>query len=333
MTKVLKKINNSTKLVEIDGRIYIAKVISLDSVELYKKLFSIHNPNIARFYKTEIIDGEFCVIGEYINGQTLEEYLKNNAQLSDETVFSMILQLCNGLEEIHNNGLVHRDINPHNIMITDDGILKIIDFGISRIVKSNRNKDTEILGTVGYTAPEQFGFKQTDRRADIYSLGVLMNVMKTGSLPGEKNAGGHIGDIVSKCTQTDEKRRYANVDELVIDITEKGRVRKFISKIPGFRNGKWWHIVIACLYYVCFLIVLACSIGASTSVPMGVCYSGYVIFAFAVPVPILTDFCDWSDRLPFLMNKSKATKTVIKLLITAASEFISLVFILLSPQP
>lgn len=332
MTDVLKTINKSTKLVESDGRIYIAKVIGLESVDLYKKLFSVNNPNIARFYKTELVDGEFCVLCEYINGQTLEDYLNKNSPLSDETVFSLILQVCNGLDAIHGMGLVHRDINPQNIMITDDGTVKIIDFGIARTVKANKNRDTEILGTPGFTAPEQFGFKQTDCRADIYSLGVLMNFLKTGLLPSQKAAVGRIGDIVSKCTQTDASRRYASVDEIVVDITEKGRVRKLISKIPGFRKGKWWHIAIACIYYFTFFIFFAASIGAATSVGSGVCYVCFLIFCFGVPVPILTDFCLWSDRMPFLMNKSKSTKIALKFLFAALSVFISIIFILVSPD-
>lgn len=332
VTDVIKTINDSVRLVESDGRIYIAKVISLDSVELYKKLISLNNPNIVRFYKTELVGDEFCVLCEYINGQTLEDYVHTNSPLSDEAALALILQICNGLEAIHNLGLVHRDINPHNIMIADDGTAKIIDFGISRTVKANQGRDTEILGTVGFTAPEQFGFKQTDCRADIYSVGVLLNYLKTGALPTEKQAEGRIGDIVAKCTQTDATRRYAGVDELVVDITEKGRVRRFIQKIPGFRQGKWWHIAISCTYYFCFFILVAAAIGAATSVGLGVCYVGFLIFAFGLPVPILTDFNFWSDKLPFLMNKSKSTKTVLKLVFAAVSVFISIAFILLSPD-
>ncbi|MCM1256313.1 MAG: protein kinase [Roseburia sp.] len=87
-------------------------------------------------------------------------------------------QILEGLDVIHRLKLVHRDINPQNIVISSDGVVKIIDFGIGRMYKELQGRDTEFLGTAGYAAPEQFGFSQSDARTDIYSVGVILNFGK-----------------------------------------------------------------------------------------------------------------------------------------------------------
>ena len=107
--------------------------------------------------------------------------------------------LIAGLGALHRCSLVHRDINANNILITTDGNVKIIDYGIVRLFDKSKSTDTVILGTPGYAAPEQFGFTQSDSRTDIYALGVLMNVMMTGRLPSEDTARGGISRIIEKC--------------------------------------------------------------------------------------------------------------------------------------
>ena len=87
----------------------------------------------------------------------------------------------------------------------------LIDFDASRIFKSNTNQDTQILGTTGYAAPEQYGIAQTDERADIYSLGVLLNIMLTGKHPSKELASGRLGRIVQKCTMVNPEKRYKSV--------------------------------------------------------------------------------------------------------------------------
>ena len=117
--------------------------------------------------------------------------------------FSDITQICKGLKCLHKLNIIHRDISQGNIILKDDGTIKIIDFGISRIKKENKSSNTSILGTAGFAALEQFGFRQTDERADIFSIGVLMNLMLTGELPGikiyDKSEG--VRRIILKCIE------------------------------------------------------------------------------------------------------------------------------------
>ena len=107
-------------------------------------------------------------------------------------------------------GAVHRDIKPENVIIRGSEAI-LIDFDASRIFKSGINQDTQILGTTGYAAPEQYGITQTDERADIYSLGVLLNIMLTGKHPSKELAIGRLGHIVQKCTMVNPKKRYKSV--------------------------------------------------------------------------------------------------------------------------
>lgn len=333
MYNVLKNINNTTMLVEQDNLVYIAKVIAIDDVDMYKRLMNINNPNIVHFFGTEVVDDKLCVIEEYVQGITLEEYYNRyKSTLDDQKIVDIIKQVCNGLEAVHNYGLVHRDINPSNIMIAGNGVVKIIDFGISRISKSNQQTDTQILGTQGYAAPEQYGFSQTNAKSDIYSIGVLINYLKTGYIPSVVHADGWLGDIVSKCTQIDEARRYSNISDLLVALSKRGHVMQLFSIIPGFRQKKWWHIIVATLYYAFFVLIMYAMIDMADGIKQAVCYTMVGIFGLALPVPILTSFLDWTNRLSMIKNSSRSTKAVLQVMLVIICLIISTVFIILSPS-
>ena len=116
---------------------------------------------------------------------------------------------------LHNSGIVHRDIKPDNIIICDDNNVKIIDFDISKIYKSNQRSDTQTLGTVGFAAPEQFGMQQSDARTDLYSLAVLLNVLLTGEHPSVKMCENKkILKVMKKCLSINPDERYSTAEEL-----------------------------------------------------------------------------------------------------------------------
>lgn len=105
---------------------------------------------------------------------------------------------------------MHRDIKPENVIVRGSKAV-LIAFDASRIFKSESSADTQILGTTGYAAPEQYGIAQTDQRADIYSVGVPLNIMLTGKHPSRELASGKLGHIVQKCTMVNPEKRYQNV--------------------------------------------------------------------------------------------------------------------------
>lgn len=177
--------------------------------EVYKKLLNVSCPNLPQIYEVAERDGKTAVLEEYIQGDTLS-YLLDGDLLTVSEAKRVTMQLCSALWVLHSMGAVHRDIKPENVILRGDEAI-LIDFDASRIFKDESESDTRILGTTGYAAPEQYGISQSDERADIYALGVLLNIMLTGKHLSRKLASGRMGRIVQKCTMTNPKKRYKNV--------------------------------------------------------------------------------------------------------------------------
>ena len=179
------------------------------SGEVYRKLLSVSCRNLPKIMEAAEQDGMVAVLEEYIQGDSLA-FLLAGACLTPAEARKITFQLCNALWVLHSLGAVHRDIKPENVIIRGSEAV-LIDFDASRIFKSGTNQDTQILGTTGYAAPEQYGITQTDERADIYSLGVLLNIMLTGKHPSKELVSGRLGRIVQKCTMVNPKKRYKSV--------------------------------------------------------------------------------------------------------------------------
>lgn len=124
-------------------------------------------------------------------------------------------ELCDVLAMLHAQNIVHRDIKPQNIMIENNThTLKLIDFDSARLIKPCYPNDTEYLGTVGYAAPEQYGEVQTDTRADIYSMGILMNELLTKKRPSELLYPGKLQKVIVKCIQVSPDKRFQTAEKL-----------------------------------------------------------------------------------------------------------------------
>ena len=153
------------------------------------------------------------MLEEYVQGDTLSEILEGGLLTTAESK-QIVRQLCSALWVFHSMGVVHRDVKPDNVIIRGKEAV-LIDFDASRIYKSTIQEDTQILGTTGFAAPEQYGLSQSDGRADIYALGVLLNIMLTGEHPSRKLAGGRMGRIVQRCTMVNPSKRYKNILHLM----------------------------------------------------------------------------------------------------------------------
>ncbi len=197
---------------EITKTPYIFRVFE-GSAEVYRKLLYIKCPYLPRIYEAAEKNGQAAVLEEYVEGDNLQEMLKG-ALFSKAETRAIMQDLCKALWVLHGQGIVHRDIKPGNVVLrADDAVL--IDFDASRVFKAEVTSDTVVLGTTGFAAPEQYGLGQTDNRSDIYSLGVLMNVMLTGKHPSQKLAEGRFGKIIQKCTMMDPDSRYVSVMQLL----------------------------------------------------------------------------------------------------------------------
>ena len=181
-------------------------------VDAYEILCSIRCENLPEIYDAIVLEDGQIVLEEYIDGITVAEVMQ--AGKYRYWGAKKVLQgICHGLTVLHDRGIIHRDIKPENVMIDKAGRVVLIDFNASR-KESTASKDTVIMGTVGYAAPEQLGLLQTDARTDIYAAGVLLNVMLTGKHPTETFARGRAGRVVRKCTALNPNDRYQSAKEL-----------------------------------------------------------------------------------------------------------------------
>ena len=145
---------------------------------------SLSHPNIVEMYDVGEDDGKYFIVMEYLEGKTLKNLLKKRGSLTMPEVIDIMLQLTSGLACAHESYIIHRDIKPQNIIILDDGKVKITDFGIAMALNSNELTQTNsVMGSVHYLPPEQANGEAVTIKSDIYSLGILMYELITGSVP------------------------------------------------------------------------------------------------------------------------------------------------------
>ncbi|MCX6834806.1 MAG: serine/threonine-protein kinase [candidate division Zixibacteria bacterium] len=141
------------------------------------------HPNIVTIYDVGSEGNLQYIAMEYLEGQTLEEMIKKKTRFNYKIIAQMITQICQALQYAHDQGIVHRDIKPANIMVLSDYRVKVMDFGIARVDSNSMTKTGIAMGTPNYISPEQLKGREIDRRADIFSLGVLMYEMLLGKRP------------------------------------------------------------------------------------------------------------------------------------------------------
>lgn len=198
----IRRLRNTdkTKIVVLEHKTLHKRIIKrtfTGNAEVYLKLLMLKHRNMPEIYEVTEHNGKVTVLEEYIEGVTLFELLQDELY-TEKAVRALVSELCNVLSLLHTHNIVHRDIKPENIMIDDAHTVKLIDFDSARIYKPYYPRDTEYLGTVGYAAPEQYDESATDTRADIFSLGVLMNVMLTGKNPSVQLYQGKLQKVIEK---------------------------------------------------------------------------------------------------------------------------------------
>ena len=205
--------------------LYIEKLLSVGNPDVYRQLMGLHNIHIPTVYACEVREQQLCILEDYIPGQTLEEALQ--ARLSaggplwtEAEAASVLLQLCDALTLLHQQTppIIHRDIKLSNIILGHDGLVHLIDYNAARRSSPDAAQDTELLGTAGYAAPEQFGFRQTDARTDIYALGIVFHYLLTGKHIREGQTQGAAASVIRTCTMLDPERRYGDVSALAVDL-------------------------------------------------------------------------------------------------------------------
>ncbi len=204
---------------------------------------SLSHPNIVNIYDVGEENGVYYIVMEYVNGKTLKEYIREKERLEWEEAVRIAAQICSALKHAHKNGIVHRDIKPQNILISEDGTVKVADFGIARAVSSATVTiaGANVMGSVHYFSPEQARGGYVDEKSDIYSLGIVLYEMVTGNVPFEGDTAisvalKHIqervkppwelnpsipkslNDVIEKATEKDQAGRYQTAGEMLRDL-------------------------------------------------------------------------------------------------------------------
>jgi serine/threonine protein kinase len=154
-----------------------------------KTLAKLNHTNIATVYNFIHQDDHYFMVMEFVRGETLDHIIRKTGAMMYEQAVAMFCHALDGLEHAHSLGIIHRDIKPSNLMLTDTGIVKVMDFGIARVLGTSRmTKQGNIIGTIEYMSPEQVRGEETDARSDIYSAGILLYEMLTGRVPFESKS-------------------------------------------------------------------------------------------------------------------------------------------------
>ena len=195
-----------------------------------KSAAALNHPNIVTIYDAGLEDEDYYIAMELINGYTLKEILKKNKKLSITSVLEVLKQTLQGLNFAHKKNIVHRDLTTNNIMWSKEKVVKIMDFGLAKVVKDLLAEQSIIGGTPSFMSPEQTLGKPIDHRTDIYSLGICLFQMLIGELPFKKgDLGYHHLHTIPPAPQSIDKNIPEPLNDLILKCLEKDPLKRFQS--------------------------------------------------------------------------------------------------------
>lgn len=200
-----------------NNQLYVKKILKDYDISVYKYLLEHPITQMPRLIGLYEGTNNLVVIEEYIKGPTLLEVI-HDGRIELDTAIYIAKELCGILSQLHHleSSIIHRDIKPSNVILSSNGLVYLLDINVAKWYKPEETEDTRMFGTLYYAAPEQFGygFAASSEKTDIYSLGILINVMLTGKIPKEEKATGAIWNVIERCISLNPEQRYT-ADELM----------------------------------------------------------------------------------------------------------------------
>ena len=294
-------------------QILVKKVLGIYNLDVYLSLKENPVSGIPRIYEAIPQDDELVIIEEYISGQSLECLISKRGSLSEKETVDYTVKLCSILSELHSRqpAIIHRDIKPTNIIITPANGLFLIDLNAAKY-ESEKDEDTKLLGTIGYAAPEQYGFGSSGVQTDIYAVGVLMRTMLTGSLSSRVDADNHLSRIIEKCTELSPKYRYSSVDDLLKALEATHIVgkrvfpRKWMAYLPpGFRSGNPGYMLLAGFVYYLLIYCYYDLKVANASLPALTFIKVSIFMMFLFIILFSTNYLDIQSQITIFRSKKK----------------------------
>lgn len=337
----IASINSEHKIYLVQHResekIYIKKILDVYNPRIYEYLMEHPITGIPRLYNVYEENEQLILIEEYISGVSLQEMIDDRT-LTIDLIVRFMGELCSILEKLHilNPPIIHRDIKPSNIIVTPYNHVVLIDFNAAKYLTDTADRDTVLLGTKGYAAPEQYGFGFSTPRTDIYTLGVLLKELSL-ALPAPT---GIFDVIIRKCTEMNPSDRMETVQELKTEIeklqvhngektqhTESAAWKNLIP--PGFRTKTPWKMLTASVIYLfIFLICLSLKVEDATVFQLWL----ERITVLSVMLSIV--FCCFNYRnirrfIPLCANENRLIRYLGVLILNLAVDFLLLFAMLL----
>lgn len=306
------------------GMLYVKKHVKLYNREVYQRLSCNPIPNLPQIVLCVEEDATLIVVEEYIHGMSLETKLEQTGVCSEAQVLKIMLDLCDIVSALHQASppLVHRDIKPSNLMLSNEGVLKLIDFNAAKEIRTQKTEDTRLMGTRKFAAPEQYGFGQSDTRTDIYAMGITMYYLLTMQFPESGGYHGALLPVIEGCIALEKEQRYPDVLALKRALqsltTEEGKEKTtkkpvlyaYRKQAPvGFRSGTPWKMLVAAIgYFFWIWVCMTLQIKSAKGDLLG----GYLLWvnrmgAFFMgtgTIFFLGNYCNIRYRFPF-MKKNK----------------------------
>ncbi len=322
-------------LSEIDGKEHITLVKNTATGQLYvKKTLSVYDRAVFEFIRRckpqnvpriiEILQDQedLIVIEEYFSGRSIQEVLDERGALPLWDTLMITDALLRILLPFHsaNPPIVHRDIKPGNLLLSSDGVLKLVDFNAAKLYSPDKARDTQLFGTVGYAAPEQYGFATSSPATDIFAVGILITKLSTGGSDPAKLPE-ILRPIVEKCTRLDPADRYQDAAALLTDLapllsnpsmpvrTAPQKSRR-PSLPPGFRTMTAGKKFLGSIGYLQILLV---SVIGGIKQDTGMPPIMWMLYFFSAPV--LSVFVEFNylgirEKLPLLKSSFPALRTI-----------------------